>query len=762
MSNGTRRLLFMIVLAVALAVRLAYFLEARSGEWYAHPRLDALFHDRWALSIVQGNLAGDSVFFRAPLYPYLLAAVYAVAGHSYDAPRIFQHFLGWATVACVFLLARRVYGFPAAVLAALLTALSAVLVYFEGELLFDSVVAAISLFWLTSVESIWSKDRPLLHLLSGMLFGLICVTRPTFLALALPLFVWIAIRVARGTGARGGLRAGAGLLLGCFLMVAPVTLRNWIVGGDFVLISSQGGINFYIGNNPHADGVSASLPLQKGPFWGLSEGSAVAEAARGHPLSPSEESAYWFGEGWKFIRDHPGDFLSLLLKKISLFWNYREIPNNRSFSSVASESRVLSILPIGFRIVGSLGLLGILLAFVNGRGRLMAGFVLLYTAVTAMFFVTDRFRVPVLPVLNILGAYALTEVYAIARRRAYRQLAGVVGAGLLSGSFVGSNAYAVSTDDPAREEFMRGLIDLQDGRGRAAADHFRATASMRRMPNLHASWGLAAWQTGDTSEAVLQFRSELEITPGSSPSLASLAFIGLTQGRIDRAMALADSAVYADPRLPAGYIAAALAHQASRRFPEAESVLVAGRKMVRGSFLYGDYLLAGIRFRRTGDIDAADSTFRAILHALARPRQPLYEPEFDYGVQSAAGLDDRTLQAYAAYKVAHVAVARGNLDSAYQWFSRAAQILPAFADAWADCGVTLLRLGQLTGAESCLARATELNPDRPLYWYNLGVTRRELQKTDSALAAFRRSVGLAPQFRPAAEAVAKLEGERSR
>ena len=40
------------------------------------------------------------------------------------------------------------------------------------------------------------------------------------------------------------------MLLGLLVAIAPVTLRNYALGSDVVLISSNAGINFYLGNNP--------------------------------------------------------------------------------------------------------------------------------------------------------------------------------------------------------------------------------------------------------------------------------------------------------------------------------------------------------------------------------------------------------------------------------------------------------------------------------------------------------------------------------
>ena len=52
------------------------------------------------------------------------------------------------------------------------------------------------------------------------------------------------------------------------VVVLPITIRNCAVGGDAVLIASQGGVNFYIGNNPDSDGRTAIVPGTPGDWWG--------------------------------------------------------------------------------------------------------------------------------------------------------------------------------------------------------------------------------------------------------------------------------------------------------------------------------------------------------------------------------------------------------------------------------------------------------------------------------------------------------------
>ena len=59
-------------------------------------------------------------------------------------------------------------------------------------------------------------------------------------------------------------------------------MRNYAEGDDLVLISSQGGVNFFIGNSAKADGKSAVAPGTRPGLWaGYRDSIAWAKAAEG-------------------------------------------------------------------------------------------------------------------------------------------------------------------------------------------------------------------------------------------------------------------------------------------------------------------------------------------------------------------------------------------------------------------------------------------------------------------------------------------------
>ena len=68
------------LLAVGLALRLAHLAAVAELPFVAALVGDSAEYDRWARAIAGGQLLPPGAFFQPPLYPYLVAALYALAG----------------------------------------------------------------------------------------------------------------------------------------------------------------------------------------------------------------------------------------------------------------------------------------------------------------------------------------------------------------------------------------------------------------------------------------------------------------------------------------------------------------------------------------------------------------------------------------------------------------------------------------------------------------------------------------------------------
>ncbi|MEO8167804.1 MAG: glycosyltransferase family 39 protein [bacterium] len=225
-STGERVLIYLLV-SLSAALRIVYFFQVRNNPFLNHPRLDALFHDLWGLSIAHGNFVGDQVFFRAPLYPYILGFIYWIFGHEYLMVRIVQHLLGIASVVLVYQIGKRWFDTRTALLAAFLTAVNPMLLYFEGQLLFESFLTFLILLWLFVLSMAIIRRKLLYWFLAGIVLGLLAITRPPVLAAGLVTLLIVGVRTFRKPDIQNWLRPFFALSIGLLLMILPVGGFFW-------------------------------------------------------------------------------------------------------------------------------------------------------------------------------------------------------------------------------------------------------------------------------------------------------------------------------------------------------------------------------------------------------------------------------------------------------------------------------------------------------------------------------------------------------
>jgi tetratricopeptide (TPR) repeat protein len=435
----------------AFLIRFVYLNQIKSSPLFDAPLLDAKYHDQWAQAILKGQDFEKGVFFRAPLYPYFLASVYKIFGRDLFLVRLIQFLIGSLSCVLVYLIAKKIFNPRVGRIAGVIASLYGILIYFEGELLIPVLIVFLDLALVLAL--LWAKARPSYQRWTacGGLLGLSALARPNILLVGVAFFFWILFYFSQGTARparraepsrrtesaknrsrryRKSLLYAVCFAIGAILIVSPITLRNYIKGDDFVLIASQGGMNFYIGNNPQADGVSAYLPGARSTWWGMNEdATSMAEETMQKKLKPSQVSSFWYGRGMEFIKDRPLDFLSLLLKKLALFWNGNELTNNRDIYFFKSQAGVLKglvwkfVIFFPFGIVCPLALLGMALSYRQIRDTLvLLLFIFIYMFGIVIFFVTARFRVPIIPFLIIFSAYALNWFLVKAKEKRFSAL----------------------------------------------------------------------------------------------------------------------------------------------------------------------------------------------------------------------------------------------------------------------------------------------------------------------------------------------------
>ena len=122
------------IFAVAFAVRLLHVMQIRSAPFFTVLMGDSHGYDEWAQRIAGGEWLGREVFYQAPLYPYLLGSIYAIAGRHLLLVRIVQIVIGSASCALLGLAVARLFSRRAGIVAGLMLALYAPAIFFDGLL----------------------------------------------------------------------------------------------------------------------------------------------------------------------------------------------------------------------------------------------------------------------------------------------------------------------------------------------------------------------------------------------------------------------------------------------------------------------------------------------------------------------------------------------------------------------------------------------------------------------------------------------------
>ena len=529
------RLVLLAILGFALAAKLAhlavvhrhYLLELRGG-------MDPEYYFSFALQVVHGDLlAGNEVFFISPFYIYFLAGVFAVFGGNPVAAYAVQVLLGVAAVGLIYLAGREAFGVRAGLLAAALMALDGILTFYEVTLLPESVAPFLTALLLWLLVRADSRRSAAAWLGAGISLGLLGLTRPNSFLFA-PLGLLFALRPWR----RPSLRAAGAFIAGVALMVLPVTARNYARGHDLVLASSQGGLNFYIGNGPEASGTYRAPPEVSASISGQEKDTRrVAEAALQRSLKPSEVSDYYYGLAWAQIRRVPGQWLELLFWKTLFLCNGAEVALNLSYPFFRNEvSWPLQVLFAGFGVIFPLGVLGLGLARKTGKSAgLIAAFLAAYAVSIILFFVADRYRIPLHLPLLLFAGLALDRWLRFWQERAFLPAAVSVLLALGLGALSNRDLGLEQGTDLARTEVALYLIEHYRY-AEAEVEIFQLSPLGRDNGDIQLKLGKAFMVRNQFKDALLHLQAAVKINPDLAEAHQLLAAIYVLQLDYEQAL----------------------------------------------------------------------------------------------------------------------------------------------------------------------------------------------------------------------------------
>ncbi len=403
------------ILFLSVIYRLFYFSVYLKFVPYAEaPFLDGIdYIQKAGLILSERSLFHFALVQKPPLYPLLLALYLNFFKNGLVPLMLAQLFMGIMTILLIYLLGKEIEGEKTGIIAAALWAFYFPPVFFEVKPMATTVVLFIALlFLLVAVKFKSYRGR----LGAGILLGLLIIAKPNFM-LFIPFFI-VYCFVGKEPKGSFGIINPLLALVGVLLIVVPVSIRNYAVTGEFIPVSSNGGITFYHGNNEYSRGLASMGILSGNLTYMHAEARYIAEQAQKRELTVSEVDKYWYKKGFLFFkREGITGSLVHFVRKFLLFFDNYEYGNAYSF---AVEK---TFIPFPFLSVPTF----LIIAFAgagffylkNSDKWFLLVFSLTTVATALIFYSGTRYRLPAFPVFVIFAASAVGGMNVIWKERKY-------------------------------------------------------------------------------------------------------------------------------------------------------------------------------------------------------------------------------------------------------------------------------------------------------------------------------------------------------
>ena len=411
-ANRVRRLWekartsFLWMVVIAFALRFSYIVLDHTYKFKTH---DGNFSFGFEMGRIGQAIATGYGFadpfeghtgptaWEPPLYPYLIAGVFKIAGVYTRASALILLSINslFSALTCIpiFLIAKKCFSEKVALWTAWLWALLPSVMYWCTRWVWETSLAALLLaviFWLTL--QLESEKNTKSWIAFGLLWGAAALTNTSLLAF-LPASGFWALYMRR----KNRLPSLKGATLASIFFVAAITpwlIRNYQTFGRFIFIRSNFGAELRLGNGPYADGMWMQ--------W-LHPSQNVVELRRYEQMGEIEYVATRKREAMEFIRASSPRFAWLSVKRFVYYWG--GLPRSAEIPALAPFKNSV------FLASSVLAFWGLARALRQPRPRAWLFFWLLISYPTIYYFVFPhpRYRHPIEPELGILIVYVISE-----------------------------------------------------------------------------------------------------------------------------------------------------------------------------------------------------------------------------------------------------------------------------------------------------------------------------------------------------------------
>ena len=365
------------------------------------PSVDASAYDQVGWNIAQGHgfrlslnipIEEDEVItYQGPLYQYFLGGIYSVFGHSYPVVWIIHAILRAVTAYLIYEICLMIFGEKEKRIGWLAAAFFG---FYPDLVEVGAMLMTETLFIFLNVLVVWlflrQYEKPTVQAsaLLGLVFGFGILSRSSILLFGLIFAFWYWRK-----------KALLPFVTFCFvggLVLIPWTVRNAMVYRQFIPTMANAGYNLWVGNREGGTGEGGNPPTL--PAYQKLYGMTGA-------------NRFFAGRARSFILEHPEQYVAFtagrFVKYFSVirplgFWFYQSgLPQTLQVASSAVASIFLFVF----------GFAGLWMSWreKNEKIRYISAFVFMTAFPVIMIIISTRYRIPIYPLMGILGSYAVVK-----------------------------------------------------------------------------------------------------------------------------------------------------------------------------------------------------------------------------------------------------------------------------------------------------------------------------------------------------------------
>lgn len=403
----------LILVICALAVRCIYFYQFQNNPFFDHiPKdWDQEVYDKSARSFANGNLLGaipNHVSTFSPLYHYFIGIIYWLFGQNLTIVWGMQFLMGTASALLIYFISNHYFKPSIGFIAALLFTFYGMNWLYEGSLYRASFITFLGLASCYSLIKFAKSPNLFYMALSAGFLSLLMQSRSNNIILVPFALTYLYKKVFKQKAERYYL---PGFLAVFLLMSIPLLVHGYIVHGSIGLYD-RGGPSTLLSSNaldfPGREYIHTKTYLN-------------------YSSEQQQDTLFVIRDIIKSAHEHPLAFIKLYLKKIYYYFNNYEVPTTLNFYLFQEFSPVLKWASIPFSFIGSLGIIGFILLRKHEKNwTLVHGYCIANFLMFLPFYVSSRFRLPIIPFLSLFSAYTIWTVFQKAKKRHFFSFATIL------------------------------------------------------------------------------------------------------------------------------------------------------------------------------------------------------------------------------------------------------------------------------------------------------------------------------------------------